>query len=210
MIKAVIFDYGEVLTNSDNPVESAQRRRALGRRLGLSEHEVWPYLFQGEPARKWMTGQYSWDQYWNAVLPPRGVTDPQEIASFHKSVWPRDSKINPEMRAILKELNGRYKIGLLSNASWPEAELREILERNQILHYFDTVISSSSEGVVKPDPAIFKVALQRLSVQAEEALFVDDLAKFTDSAAAMGFYTFTFTNASDFRLHLKNLQIIPS
>ncbi len=210
MIKAIIFDYGEVITNSDNPEESALRRRKLGRRLGLSPQEVWPYLFQGEPARKWMTGQYSWDQFWNAVLPPRGITDASEIANFHKNVWPQHSSINPEMRRILHELYGHYKIGLLSNASWPEPELRDILARNQLLHYFDTVISSSSEGVVKPDPAIFNVALKRLNVQPEEALFVDDLVKFTESAAQMGFWTFTFTTAAEFRSHLNQLNVLPA
>ena len=210
MIKAIIFDYGEVLTNSGNPQETARRRQYLGRRLGMSEKEVWPYLFQGEPARKWMTGQYSWDQYWNAVLPPRGITDANEIAQFHEKVWPQESSINPKMREILHELKGHYKIGLLSNASWPEESLRDRLAQEQLLDFFDTVISSSTEGVVKPDPAIFNVALQRLNVKPDEALFVDDLEKFTESAARMGFYTFTFTNACELRSHLTHLNILPA
>ena len=41
-------------------------------------------------------------------------------------------------------------------------------------------------GAAKPDPAIFEIALDRLGVAAEDALFVDDQQAFCDAAAALG------------------------
>jgi putative hydrolase of the HAD superfamily len=85
-------------------------------------------------------------------------------------------------------LEGR-RLGVLSN-SRGEAHVRQILARGGIEEFFPTVISSGTEGVAKPDPEIFRRALARHKVTAEETFYVGNLA-FTDAkaAAAVGLHS---------------------
>lgn len=67
---------------------------------------------------------------------------------------------------------------------------------------FDVVITSTTAGVVKPNPRIFLLALERLGVRPDEAIFTDDLANFTKGAARLGIHTHTFTTPAAFRAYL--------
>ncbi|KAH7721600.1 acyl-CoA dehydrogenase family member 10 [Aphelenchoides avenae] len=51
---------------------------------------------------------------------------------------------------------------------------------------FDVVIESCREGIRKPDPPIFRLAAEKLQVQPEECIFLDDLAKNCKGAEAVG------------------------
>ena len=55
-----------------------------------------------------------------------------------------------------------------------------------MLSHFDSVTISSEEGVMKPDPAIFRTALGRAGVTAEEAVFVDDFLVNVEAARSLG------------------------
>jgi len=52
--------------------------------------------------------------------------------------------------------------------------LRTILRHKSILHYFDPIIISTEVGVEKPNPAIFRLALERSGLKAERVLHVGD------------------------------------
>lgn len=73
-------------------------------------------------------------------------------------------------------------LGVISNST-SEARVRAILDRVGILPYFSRVVSSGTEGVSKPNPEIFRRALDRMRVRASEAFFVGNLAH-TDADAA--------------------------
>jgi putative hydrolase of the HAD superfamily len=205
-IRAIIFDFGQVLNAPEDAAADVARRAQLAGLLGVSPAELWPVLFEGEAARKWMTGNLSWDGFWREVLAPAGIVDPVEIARFADAVFAGGERIHPEMMALLHELKGRYKLAVLSNASWTEEELSRLMVEEYGLpadFLFDAVITSASAGVVKPDPAIFRLALERLGVAPEEAIFTDDLASFTAAAAAVGLRTFTFTGPAGLRHFLR-------
>lgn len=61
--------------------------------------------------------------------------------------------------------------------------------RFPFLNGFDGVICSGLEGVVKPDPAIFRLLLERYGLKAEDCLFIDDSAHNVAGAARLGFNT---------------------
>jgi FMN phosphatase YigB (HAD superfamily) len=62
----------------------------------------------------------------------------------------------------------------------------------------DQVISGR-EGVIKPDPAIFQLACERFGLTPGDALFVDDGARNTDAAKALGFHVHHFTDPAALR-----------
>jgi putative hydrolase of the HAD superfamily len=208
-IKAIIFDFGEVL-NAPLDLEAIKAHRAqIAKKLNLTPDGLWTYLFEGEPSRQWMTGKLSWDQFWAAVLAPRGVSDPEEVQSISDSVFAGTEKLNPDMVSLLEELKGRYKLAILSNASWTEEEMVAMLhdERELPEGLVDTVVTSTSVGVTKPDPRIYQVALKRLGVRPEETIFTDDLPSFTAEAARLGMHTHNFRTPAAFRKFLNQMGV---
>lgn len=209
-IKAIIFDYGQVLNAPVDTEYNADRRSRLAKILDLETEELWPYLFEGEPAHRWMTGQLDWDGYWRAVLKPRGITDPDEIESFARDVFEGNNVLHPDMVELLFELRGRYKLAVLSNASWTESEMESKFANEYALpeDLFETIVTSTSVGTTKPDPAIYREALRRLDVRPEEAIFTDDLANFTVAAGELGILSHTFTTPEFFRAFLEENGVL--
>ncbi|KGX86614.1 HAD family hydrolase [Pontibacillus litoralis] len=75
-------------------------------------------------------------------------------------------------REVLQELkSASINIGLISN--WDETA-RDVLEKNRIIDYFDTIVISSEVGVNKPNAEIFEIGLKNANVNAEECLYVGD------------------------------------
>lgn len=66
----------------------------------------------------------------------------------------------------------------------------------------DGAIVSGQLGVVKPDPRIFEIALERAGVLAERAVFVDDSTVNVDGARAVGIDAFVFVDAAQARREL--------
>jgi 2-haloacid dehalogenase len=68
--------------------------------------------------------------------------------------------------------------------------------------YFEGVLISGEEGVVKPDPAIFRLLIERFAVDPARAVFVDDAARNVEAAATLGFGTVLFESAAQLRAAL--------
>jgi putative hydrolase of the HAD superfamily len=75
------------------------------------------------------------------------------------------------------------ELAVVSN--W-DVGLPEHLERLGIAHLFSTVVTSAEAGAAKPDPAAFRLALDRLGVEPGRALHVGDEAEDAEGAAAAG------------------------
>lgn len=209
-IKAIIFDYGEVLNAGTHGEEEATNRAEAAARLDVPADELWTYLFDSPASKAWMTGKLTWDEFWAKVLAPHGITDPDEISHFSRKVLPVTTQLNPEMVRLLDELKGRYALAVLSNSSWPEEEMKKRLYNDFELpgDTFDVVVTSSSIGAVKPQAEIFQETLYQLGVEAEEAIFIDDMPQFTAAAASLGIHSHTFTAPADLRGYLKSMGII--
>ena len=84
---------------------------------------------------------------------------------------------------LVRRLRTRYKLSVLSNA---DVSLRGRLEREGIGEIFDDVVISAEVGMAKPDPAIFRLALDRLGLAPAECVFVDDWDQNVEAARAIG------------------------
>jgi putative hydrolase of the HAD superfamily len=73
---------------------------------------------------------------------------------------------------------------------------------------FDGLVLSCELGLAKPDAEIFKIALTRAKVRAQEAAYFDDIQRFVDAAAALGIQARQFTNAPTFRTQLVELGLV--
>ena len=100
---------------------------------------------------------------------------------------------DPKTIALIRELKTRYRVVLLSNAM--SEYLRFALDKCGIAGLFDDVIVSAEVKLVKPDPAIFRLALERAGADAKNALMIDDVQKNLDGAKSVGIDGYLFRGA---------------
>ena len=78
-------------------------------------------------------------------------------------------RIDEEAEAVLKQLWGKYKLGIISNFAIPECVVK-LLKSSKIYELFDVVVVSGAVNRRKPHPEIFEGALKMLGVSASEAV----------------------------------------
>lgn len=85
----------------------------------------------------------------------------------------------------LARLRQHYRLGLVTNSS--EAGLTALRHRFELDERFDYITASYEVGAIKPDPAIFRIALDAAGVSADQAVMIgDNPADDIDGAAAVG------------------------
>jgi len=95
---------------------------------------------------------------------------------------------HPAVLEAVRHLHGiGLKVGLVTNNAIEIRERwRSLLPLGEL---FDDVVDSSEVGIRKPDPAIYRLALERLGgIAAESAIFLDDLQQNVDAAESVGMH----------------------
>ena len=103
-----------------------------------------------------------------------GLTDPQSDALFeaYLEAWPRHLRLFDDVRPALDALQGRYRLGLISNGLGREQRIK--LDRLELHDYFEVCVISEEIGITKPSAGIFAHALDALGVAADVALHAGD------------------------------------
>jgi HAD superfamily hydrolase (TIGR01509 family) len=199
MIKAIIFDFGRVI--------SAQKPLSLfhsyEQDLGLEPGTLNLIMF-GSPA--WedaLLGLKTAKEFWYAIGPELGLPAPEEIDAFRRR-YHADEAINEGVRYLIQRLRqqGQHKLAVLSNSP---PGLDQWLDDWHMLNLFDVVFCSGDEGVVKPNPAAFEITLERLGVAPEEAVFIDDTLGHVETARTLGLHGILFTTAEELAVQLHDL-----
>ena len=90
---------------------------------------------------------------------------------------------NKPMVKLLTDLHEHYQTGILSNAG---DRTRSLMEGFGLDRVVEEIIISAEEGVIKPDPAIYQIALSRLNARPEMTLFLDDYLPNVEAAQTLG------------------------
>ena len=107
---------------------------------------------------------------------------------------------------IVRELKeAGYKIYLLSNAGLKHSEYWNKIPGSE---YFDGILVSAYVKMVKPQPEIYKLLLEKFDLKAEECIFIDNNHLNLAGAHVVGMDTVIFKNAEDLRRRLKEKNII--
>jgi 2-haloacid dehalogenase len=109
----------------------------------------------------------------------------------------------PGVHAIVEELDARgvplFGITNFSAEFWAPFRARE----EAFFRRFRDIVVSGEEKLLKPDPAIYYLALHRFGLKPAEALFIDDRQINVDGALAVGMHAHLFTTAEDLRARLQ-------
>ena len=191
MIRAVLWDFGGVLTTSPfdafNRYESERGLpRDFIRRVNATNAE-----------------HNAWARFESSLIGPDEFDRDFEVESraLGHAVRGRDviallsGDVRPRMVAALRACKARYKVGCLTNnvKSARDAGVVAIDARaaavQAVMALFDIVVESSKEGIRKPNPAFYLRACELLDVRPEESVFLDDLGINLKPAKALGMTT---------------------
>jgi epoxide hydrolase-like predicted phosphatase len=185
-IRAVIFDIGDVLLRMENH----DKRHEWEARLGLSREDLTHLVFGSKVAARAVTGEVPEEAIWKYVAETLRLSD-EQLPQFQRDFWEGD-QFDADLAQFMQTLRPRYKVGIISNA-WSNAR-SAINRRFNLDSYVDDAIYSAEVKLAKPDVRIFRLALERLGVQAEEAVFVDDVLENVQAAQSLGMKGVQFKN----------------
>jgi len=144
--------------------------RELDRAHGLPRSSVFETLYRTDAWREIERGigdATEWAEAAHGELERRAG---RPLPRLHDE-WRRAQTAIPANFELVRRLRARYKLSVLSNA---DVSLRGRLERDGIHTLFDDVVVSAEVGMAKPEPAIFRLAADRLGLAPRECVFVDD------------------------------------
>jgi putative hydrolase of the HAD superfamily len=198
-VRAVFFDAGETLVHPHpsfpelfarvvgehgHPVDPSRAQEVMS-----ASSQRLTDLFMSEEGRLWSTSpersRTLWDGVYRHFLTEVGVP-PDRHETLVEALYTRFSdpasyRLHPDALPTLERLAKLdLTLGLISNF---EAWLEHLLEVLEVDAFFDVTVISGVEGVEKPDPRIFRIALDRAGVAAEEAVYVGDSPVFDVEAA---------------------------
>ncbi|MBO9624710.1 MAG: HAD family phosphatase [Sphingomonas sp.] len=198
---AVIFDVGNVLFHWDP--------RFLYERLIEDDRALEAFLAQ-VVTREW--------HFQHDAGRPFAETSAELIAAHPEhadliAAWgPRfNDSVGPAvegMAEIVRELDSAgvplFAITNFSGEFWGPW----VAQHQELFGRFRDVVVSGDEKLVKPDPAIYDLALRRFGLAGPDAVFVDDNAANIAGARDAGIHAVLFTNAADFRAELVRLGLL--
>jgi epoxide hydrolase-like predicted phosphatase len=185
-IRAVYFDLGGVIVRT----EFQAPRQRLAERFDREYDDLVKLVFDSETALQATLGLISEDEHWAAIA--RRLHLPEaEIQAVRDEFFAGDVT-DLLLLGIMRGLRKHYKVGLISNA-W--SGLRPWIIDKKFADAFDAMTISAEVRVAKPDPAIFRIALEKLEVAPAEAVFLDDFPANVTGARALGMHAIHFTHA---------------
>jgi len=192
-LKAVIFDFGNVLTLAPDP-QGWEKMREL---CGLSP-EAFKAAYR-EHRRDYDRGSMGGREYWRRVTARSELGEPfsedliRQLISLDARSWTR---MNGPLIAWAQLLRRQgLQTAILSNM--PSDILRYINTRLDGLALFAVKIFSCEVGRIKPEPEIYALCLERLRAAAEECLFLDDSAENVAAAARLGIRSLQYRGLYD-------------
>lgn len=197
MIKAMIFDFGRVISAA-KPIELFHRYED---ELGLERDTINRLMFESDQWQQALVGEMTMAQFWQAIGPRLKLLSETAVTRFRNRYYAAE-KINGEVRQLLQELHSSYQLAILSNHP---PGLQSWLADWDIHGLFEVVFCSGDEGIAKPDPRAYRITLERLGVEAAEAVFIDDTPGHVEAARALGLHSLVF---SDYATLISDLALL--
>ena len=200
VIRAVIFDFGNVICRFDYD-------RFLDRLRRWSATPVETFnkkIFKSGAHLRYERGEMNTAQFHGLVESATGADVSREEFedAFSNIFTPVEGT-----ESIIRELKGKKRLGLLSNTN--ELHFRRCIRPMSVFPLFDSVTLSYEVGALKPEEAIYRDAMRKLSIPARECVYIDDISEYVEGAKALGMSGIRFESAKSFRADLARLGVIP-
>ena len=178
--EVVLFDAGGVLLDLDYAFlkRLLEARHIVTPIEALSESESIARTTIDRRVREGGRTSEAWRDYFRILLsrvgaPPEGTEAIIDtLAEAHARVGLWTVAIEDAVATVRALKDQGYRLGVISNA---EGRVERDLDGAGFAGLFETVVDSHLVGVEKPDPAIFRIAMERMSIAPETAMFLGDV-----------------------------------
>ncbi len=193
MVAAVLFDWNNTLVQFTWDDELlAEGHRAGLRAIGRDDEPAAFLERYRERVIERGTPDEPYESLLRELLPEVSDEQIDVFVDAEHDAWAPAFQTLGAAQALLEALRSRgIKTGVILN-SWPDPGrvLRGDIERAGLTELLDTIVISSEVGMRKPDPGIFRLALDELGVEPHDAMFVGDrLETDVQGAAKLGMTT---------------------
>lgn len=196
-IRWILFDLGNVLVE-----HIPEGTRRISDFLGIETETLHAFLLDIDASRRLCTGEFSAEEF-TAVVNRQfnGAITPDMITAWF---GPEVAKVYPEIPGLIESLAGRYSLGVLSNTFFGHWDY---FVTTELAGKFSAMLASHLLGCVKPDPRIYKEALNRIAATPGETLFIDDKKENVDAAKNLGMQAFQSLSPAETIRGLEELGI---
>jgi putative hydrolase of the HAD superfamily len=178
MLSTIFFDAGNTLVfaNLERTLAPLLARgiRPQAQQLHAAERQAKAELDRANTGSAHYTDRQYWDTYHSFLLKSLGIAD----AQLHEALVAASRKsgnwdvVLPGTRETLLQLSRKYRLGVISNS---DGGMETLLRNCGLGECFLGYTDSGRVGYEKPNPAIFRAALQQLSARPEDSLYVGDV-----------------------------------
>lgn len=189
-VRTIFFDFGGVIINAPNFRWIKRWKRVLG----INNHPEMLEMLEnphGSPLVKDnCLGKIPEDTMW-VMITEKWHLNPALLEKIRRKLFSR-RQLNQDILKFMAELQQNYQTAILSNAGDKARQL--MVDTYHLDRYVDEIIISAEEGVIKPDPRIFQIAMDRLDAEPETSLLLDDNQENVTAARAFGMLAVQFVN----------------
>ncbi len=194
--EVIFFDVGNILVE----VRYDQLIAALKVDPGINSQAIDRLADEDELIIRYRLGRIHSEKFFTAAKKMLGFQGSlKEMETLWCSIF-RPLKNNMD---CVKNLSRQFQLGIISNTN--ETHCTYLESRYDVFSFFDCKIYSHLEGLMKPDPKIYELALRRMNVAAANALFIDDESGNIRAAEDLGFHTIHLEQPSSLGEHLKQV-----
>jgi haloacid dehalogenase superfamily, subfamily IA, variant 3 with third motif having DD or ED len=195
-LRAIVFDYGMVLTAPPDPKAYSELVRITGLPSERLDHFYWA------DRHAFDEGKLNGLSFWRKVTSDAGLALDSaaitELALWDACMWTTQNDAMLAWQQMLKQRG--ILTAILSNIG--DTVLDNMLRELPWLSRFDVLVWSYQLRMAKPDAAIYKHTLKQLGTRAEDTMFIDDRQVNVDAANALGMKGVLFTDVERLRADL--------
>jgi 2-haloacid dehalogenase len=199
--RVVVFDLGGVLINWDP--------RNLYRKLFAGDESAMEAFLSEVCTVEWNERQDAGRTFAEAVaeLLPRHADKIDLIEAFSRRFDEMITGAVADTVDILADLR-RAGVPRYALTNWSAETFPPQRNRFPFLSWFDGIVVSGQEGVIKPDPRLFRILFDRYRIAPHEAVFIDDNPKNAAAADALGIHGIHFRSPQLLRRELETLGLL--
>jgi putative hydrolase of the HAD superfamily len=192
-LRAVVFDYGMVLTGPQDPEAHAKLMQLTTLPLDRFEQYYWADRHAYDEGK--LTGLEFWKKLLRDAKLDLAPGIELELNQWDARMWTTQNPVMVAWQLKLKQHG--LLTGILSNMG--DNVLENMLREFAWLNRFDALVWSYQLLMAKPDPAIYRHVLGLLGTTPEETLFLDDRLVNIEAAQALGIQAIQFSTVEKLR-----------
>ncbi|MBW2970916.1 HAD-IA family hydrolase [Candidatus Woesearchaeota archaeon] len=196
-IKAIIFDFGDVLTIPGVTLKAFSK---FQHHFSEPIEEVLKNTWGADSLLRLMRGHISFNEFAEKLAETHGIQP--EVQHQIQAYLEELTELNQEVMEIVKQLKGRYMLAILSDHI--DGVFQKYVEKFSLNNYFETIVCSANEGYLKADAELFKILLKKLHLEPEQCIMIDDRKVNIKVAQQLGFHTIHFMDAPKLKNELRN------